>query len=526
MPDVVEIKKFDESVNEETEPVLRTTEDSRITDELVFGLVGAIGAGVSKTATELKSILETQFKYKQVKIIKVSDLIRESATRHLKEDFKNLSAMSGAERIKKLQESGKKLRKKFGADYLAKKAIQKIALQRELDEKASRGKGARETDVPYSERNATIIDSLKHQDETQILRRVYNTVYWQLTVFAPEEIRETRLSELKNAVRKEEIVNLFTTDEDGEGDHSQKVSKTAHLSDFFIRNDGESVETITKPLNRFMNLLFGIGVNTPTVEEAGMYNAMAAANKSACMSRQVGASIYSNKNELVSVGWNDVPRAKGGLYTFEDDEKDKRCFRWKNHDCHNDLEKKLLYSNLYEELKKAKVLGANVCEELFVSVVSKKTRIKNLIEFSRSIHAEMEAIVSAGRTGKIGMVEGTLFTTTFPCHNCARHIVAAGIVKVYYIEPYSKSLATKLHSDSISTKQPSDGKVLFLQYEGVGPNSLLKLFQNGEERKKDGKLALKSPENAKPIHNNAIDGFTLHEGFVINKINIIENEQV
>src|SRR3974377_740241 len=54
----------------------------------------------------------------------------------------------------------------------------------------------------------------------------------------------------------------------------------------------------------------------------------------------------------------------------------------------------------------------------------------NLIEFSRAVHAEMEAIISVARTGKAGLMGGTIFSTTFPCHNCARHIVAAGIKRV------------------------------------------------------------------------------------------------
>lgn len=33
----------------------------------------------------------------------------------------------------------------------------------------------------------------------------------------------------------------------------------------------------------------------------------------------------------------------------------------------------------------------------------------------------------------------TLYATMYPCHNCARHIVAAGIRKVIYIERYGES---------------------------------------------------------------------------------------
>jgi deoxycytidylate deaminase len=112
----------------------------------------------------------------------------------------------------------------------------------------------------------------------------------------------------------------------------------------------------------------------------------------------------------------------------------------------------------------------------------RKSRIKGLIEFSRAVHAEMAAIVSAARDG-LGQVRGaTLFTTTFPCHNCARHIVADGIRKVIYIEPYPKSLALTLHNDAISTNEnDEEKKVVFLQYQVAAPRSFSRIFKLNPE---------------------------------------------
>lgn len=72
----------------------------------------------------------------------------------------------------------------------------------------------------------------------------------------------------------------------------------------------------------------------------------------------------------------------------------------------------------------------------------------NVIEFGRDAHAEMEAILAA-RAG-ISVKGRDLYSTTFPCHNCAKLIISAGINRVVYIEPYPKSLAIELHGDSIS----------------------------------------------------------------------------
>jgi dCMP deaminase len=45
------------------------------------------------------------------------------------------------------------------------------------------------------------------------------------------------------------------------------------------------------------------------------------------------------------------------------------------------------------------------------------------------IHGETNAIIRAARLG-IAIGGGTLYTTGFPCNNCARNVVAAGIKKI------------------------------------------------------------------------------------------------
>jgi len=217
-----------------------------------------------------------------------------------------------------------------------------------------------------------------------------------------------------------------------------------------------------------------------------------------------------------------VPKAKGGLYSTNDEGGDHRCYRFGGEKlCHNDRKKEELYDKIFEKLKNEHLI-VDGTEKAKLRSALMKTPLKDLIEYSRSIHAEMEAIVSAGRTGKSGMVGGTLYTTTFPCHNCARHIVAAGISKVFYVEPYAKSLALELHSDAIGVTDGSDEKVLFLQYEGVGARSFEKLFRHGIERKDNGKAITREKKSACPVLPPPMDGFTTHEKRVIDHIQSIE----
>jgi len=135
----------------------------------------------------------------------------------------------------------------------------------------------------------------------------------------------------------------------------------------------------------------------------------------------------SHKNDLISTGCNDVPKAHGGQYWPGD--RDQRDFV-RLYDS-NDEQKNRIISKVVE------ALDPTVSAEERIGVGRSKlkgTGLLDLTEYGRDVHAEMEALLSAARMGK-STVGATLFSTTFPCHNCAKHIVSAGINRVVFILP-------------------------------------------------------------------------------------------
>jgi hypothetical protein len=104
----------------------------------------------------------------------------------------------------------------------------------------------------------------------------------------------------------------------------------------------------------------------------------------------------------------------------------------------------------------------------------------DITEYGRPVHAEMEALLSCGRCGATAR-GGTLYSTTFPCHNCAKHALASGIRRVVYVEPYPKSKTTTLYKDSITlgAAKAGDERVAFEAFEGVGPRRFFDLFSIG-----------------------------------------------
>jgi deoxycytidylate deaminase len=490
--------------------------NERLTDELVIALVGPVGSGCTTTYEKLSDILGNQYSY-DVHYYKLSDYIAHGAKLVHKTIPEHLPA---AERVDKLQTVGDMLRKACGHSYLAAKAVEKIAELRDIEGFGNTAEGVA---VPKKLRQVHIIDSVKHPEELKLLRSTYGEIFWLIGVFAPLSVREQRLTVQQN-LNKAALGAIIQRDYREEDDHGQKVRDVFYQSDFFVRNDRDNTLQLEKALSRFIEIIFGSPVHTPTLDESSMYAAYAEAAKSACLSRQVGAAIVSAKNELIGLGRNDVPQYSGGLYTEDAGDCDNRCHAWQDRRCHNDKKKDALYQQIFENLKRGNLLaeGARLEE---VAKAIKATDAKSLIEYSRAVHAEMDAIISVARTNKAGLLGGMLYSTTFPCHSCARHIVASGIMKVLFIEPYPKSLATELHSDAVSESEGDSGKkVLFLQYSGIAPKNILKLFNVGLTRKSgDGKLKPFDKKSASPVVKVSLDDYSTHEKWVIAEL--AENEQ-
>ena len=247
-----------------------------------------------------------------------------------------------------------------------------------------------------------------------------------------------------------------------------------------------------------------------------MYHAAAAAMNSACMSRQVGAAITDKDGNIVSVGWNEVPRFGGGVCRH-DDSNDTRCFAQKNQ-CVNSFWKTKIITDILGKLISENVIKSENKDK--VEELVSQTRVGELIEFSRSIHAEMNAIISGAQSSGGKMINGHLYCTTYPCHNCARHIIVAGIKTVRYIEPYRKSLALELHKDALTESSSENGKVQILLFSGVAPGRYMDLFRiNGERKDKvSGKMIIKDAKTACPCQKVSIDSIPSLEELVVNEL--------
>jgi deoxycytidylate deaminase len=444
---------------------------ARHSKELVIGLCGAVGAGVRRLHEQLTEELELSGY--QVEHIRLSELIAAQF-----ENPAETLALKGYPRYEKLQDLGDELRKSKSISIIADMAIRRISIIRT----ALFGDPSQPqtTALKIDKRVAYIIDQLKNPAEVKIFQEIYRNNFYLLGLLRTENERVKNI--IDEGISRANAYKLVERDRKGQDDFGQQVESTAFLSDYFIRNI-DNQDKLKASVVRFIKLVHGVENITPTRNESGMFSAYSASLRSACMSRQVGAAISDTEGRILATGCNDVPKFGGGLYDTDDDD-DKRCFGYKSGDCHNDKHKNLLKTQIEDILKENKVPNS---AHLALEIMS-NSKAKSLIEYSRAIHAEMDAIVSLARDTTTSTIGKILYCTTYPCHSCARHIVAAGIERVVYIEPYEKSLALDLHDDAIclvDDQQPN--KVIFENFEGVSPNRYSKFFAYSKKKKNNGK---------------------------------------
>lgn len=462
--------------------------------EIVIGLIGAVGTDLYVVA-ELATTIVRGLGYHVEDVVSLSTLLT---------DVRRDAPLPKAPRetyIDARMTAGNELRRKLEhGDALAQLAIAEIMRRRRALQN--------EQGLPHEqppEAIAYVLRSLKHQDEIALLREVYRERFVCISAHAPREERIKRLAgEIADSHGSTdrhdwdaEATRLAQRDEAEESDDfGQDVRGTFPKADFFI--DASHRMTANKQLERCLRAWFGEPFASPTPEEFGMFHAHAAGVRSADLSRQVGAAIAMG-GDVIAVGSNEVPAFGGGAY-WTGQPNDARDFML-GQDA-NARVRAAAIEEIRVALKDAGWLRADKAKrppEEFAALLE-DTRIDQLTEFGRPVHAEMSAILDAVRRGQ-SVKNATLYSTTFPCHNCAKHIVGAGIVEVVYIAPYPKSMAEDLHPDSITIDPPDppDDRVVFRPFVGVAPLSYLPLFEQvGKRKTSDGKAVEFAPAEARP----------------------------
>jgi len=449
-------------------------ENIKITNhELVIGLVGAVGSSLSPLTDIVQNLLEQQFNY-QVEIIRVSKDI-------LAEFYPYTQNGSAFDRIQHYMDKGNELRRDYQNDFLALQIVKQIYQRRQAWQQQHPKQDIQQRRVAY------IVDSLKHEAEIQALRQIYGNGFFQLSLYEAKTARTHALVN-KYGMSEDNAKILIERDEGEANSYGQHTSEAFHLADYFLKFE-HNLNHLRESCLRFLKLIFKNPYITPTFNEFAAYMSFSASLRSADLSRQVGA-VVARDETILAIGSNDVPKFRGGTYwpyfneetgAVEDVANGRDYMR--GYDV-NTQEKQGIIQDLLGQIEH--VIEREMPNERRASVkteienILRQSKIKNILEYGRVVHAEMDALLSCSRSN-ISTVGATLFVTTFPCHNCAKHILAAGIEKVVFVEPYPKSLALHLHDESITQRWEHSEtdithKLIFEPFVGVGARSFMNLF--------------------------------------------------
>lgn len=186
---------------------------------------------------------------------------------------------------------------------------------------------------------------------------------------------------------------------------------------------------------------------------------------------------------MITIGCNEVPKPGGGNYWDEDTNK-KRDID-KGGEANKEETSRIIHDFLKtlsdHKLLVSETKPGDILKDRSLSKAISDSMIGEITEYGRMVHAEMNAISDAARLGR--SVRGaTVYVTTFPCHNCAKHIIASGVSRVVFIEPYPKSRTELLYGDLVSIGEREDGKVEFAHFSGIAPSRFSAIFEKSRRR--------------------------------------------
>jgi deoxycytidylate deaminase len=321
-------------------------------------------------------------------------------------------------------------------------------------------------DRTYPSNHAFILRSLKHPAEVRALRGCYGHSFLLIGVHSTDTSRRKRLRTIiqKSSGLPEQaiadVAQYLIQRDSYEEDAGQRVRDTFHLADVFVDGDASEPD-LDQQIKRFLRLAFSYPCITPTADEYNMFLAHTASTRTVSLARQVGAAVASTTGEVLALGSNELPKPGGGL-VFENDQLWAAMRDAKRGFDTSHREKNLLVADLAKRLK------LNTPLDKLIELL-KQSAISDIIEFYREVHAETAALLDAARRG-VPTNNTSLFVTTFPCHDCAKHILAAGVQRIVYLAPYPKSRTLAFFADAFrQARESSDDRVLLEPFAGVGP---------------------------------------------------------
>ncbi len=386
----------------------------------VIGLTGSFGSGCSYVADHILAGMG----YERLPLTKI-----------LREKYEEAHPNKEPQRLE-LQEFGDELRRKHGGDYLARCLYEQKF--ENGDETNQSGKW--------------VVDSIRNPEEIYFLRKQFQN-FFLFGAYAGKERRWGRVENKYNRNRKS-----FDEDDDrdtGRESEScgQRVEDCFAEADIVFSNDEDFAEIGSEPfgklkgkIERYVKLITDpLSRQQPSKNETLMAAAYTISQLSSCMKRKVGAVIVDDVDNIISSGFNEVPGAESP------------CKKEYNK-CSRDRDREQFQQKVQDEFPKA------TDHKKIFALTQENFR---MLDHCRALHAEENAIVNLARNGRsIPLNQCTLYSTTYPCRQCANKIATLNLKEVIYLEPYP-DLAGKIILQASKVKETCFEGITYKAYSRI-----------------------------------------------------------
>lgn len=305
--------------------------------------------------------------------------------------------------------------------------------------------------------------------ETNRLRDIFGYRFTLFSILSSPGARWSRISSkyTDNKLGRGDFDDDDERDRDEDTLYGQQVELCLDKADILLSNqDTVSLTDYKKKVLDYADLALGERRRGATQQEILMSMAFSSSHSSKCLKRHVGALVVDMRGQVVGVGYNENPI--GTRPCVEEPTYEHRCYR--------DNLRNLHFQDLANRGARCPKCGERLtlqkgppwrCEACHGK--GEKTNLESFffpdraMSWCTAVHAEVSAILAAAERAR----GGTLYTTTFPCFQCAEKITQVGIKTVYYSEAYP---------DAHSGKRLELSGIDLKQFEGVRSSSIERFF--------------------------------------------------
>lgn len=291
-----------------------------------------------------------------------------------------------------------------------------------------------------------VIDGIRNVGEIETLRERFGHNFYLVALECPTSERFERLAAIYKGGEKglAQFTRDNEADRDQENSFGQQVALCVDLADVLVINNNDvTLTSLRKKLLEYVNVITGEKPRYATATETLMNFAYSAAHGSKCLKRQVGAVIVAAPpgamGDVIGQGFNENPRPT--LPCVEEPKYGADMTHLIPGRCYRDIVRHESLAGLSREKVKCPSCGARMetpsedppweCSRCGVNLETYFWP-ERAMTFCTAIHAEVAALLAAGREAH----GATLYTTTYPCFQCAEKITQVGISAIVFTEPY------------------------------------------------------------------------------------------